>query len=1510
MQRMFLKLNNLCARGKGLFMIGLTGLILLACSSFNSGLSDNNNALAENTLVIEPAAEIPVLDGKATTTGIYIHNYSDFTIQNIQYNTLALNGTQRVVFPSDNGCSAIAAHSSCLLPITTPALKTAGSAGSTLLIAHFNEQQTKQLLNYRYVASHDFHGVSFSGGIALSATSNFEGQYATAFVFGGNHQAFKHVGFYADNNSISFLNNLELGRMDIASDTVMPLEINVARNTTSNNISVTPYVEEEINYRSLQNSLQLRQAVDNYRTQHQLTAANLLQISIAPTRQANLLMSNLPVMNNGSESSITMTIFNNGVVTATGIGLSPSNSDVTVATAASNPCGTSLAAGASCNFKLNLQNTTGNSSSLLTLTYNNGANSAQATQIAYIANNPVYPMVITTYPTGAIQGNVYESGDIQITISNNGGAPLESLTFAIYNSASLAGNTFTIKSNTCSGKISSGASCYVVVHEVLGAAAGTGIIYLQTSGSYNGNNYYFVGKSLQDTVLNPLQYITSSTPSESQTNVNTTTALTLNFNTAMSPTTLNTTNIWLQKVSDGSKVLLTFQGVTNSNQTVTFIQTSGKLSDMSDYQVMINPSAILSSINVPMGVESSRVAVSFTTGDYSAPEIVNYQPNNGSTLQSRLSTVRIAFNESMAVNTLNTTNLMIEKASGTAVTGYTADWDGSEFSIYLNHIGFESTTTYKVYLNESKITDASINNNALGTPSKFLLSSFTTSSVFLPTISSTYPLNGATGVGTASQIQIYFSQTMDTSTINNTTIQLKRMIDGAILPMGNESFNYQANRVTFTPTAPLDPNLIYQIIIPNTTLIKDTLGNSLDPATVTSGVAGEFRTATGAESFVLFAGSSDFIGTITAGATNYTELVAGNNNYRGITRTYNGTLLALSYTTGNGGTSLRSSSDNGATWTDMTFAAGSLMLTNNRGTGIYCYNLGSPGVCYIPDSQQQNTNVVFKSTNNGTSWSTVTATFGAASAPIREFFCLSVNTCYGRNSTMGVWFSNSGNFNLTAISNPSGYYSSFAGNFLYDTSRLVLLAWNSNDTKMHYFMNTSPSSSNSFSDQGAFGNTNDYIGGIASISGGTSGPFQGVAMGGVNRQYYTANMGAITQGTVTGNFNAEPTSVGCRNGSIDPYPSCLAASADADSSTLYLIGGSSGTTGKMTSYSGGNVPTDIVQFAGTKNTATSDKRWVGVGPNGLIVYNADSTLSNWTTVSPQKAPSTVADIACTAPASCVRIAKPNGATTQWLQYSSDSGVTWTNSDFSTTGSWLTQVVAVAASTFIAVGPTQTLRSTDGGVTWTAVNTYTSAVSSIACYQTNCLLVQNGTNKPAYKSTDSGVTWTTTTVPNADNTSYNALYCWGNVCFLVKTGSQTAFQRSTDFGTSWSTVNYPSSVAHTVYDFSCVGKICLAAGYNGSTYKGSIMRSTDYGATWSEVSSSNVQISGSYTNASDAYWDNVECIEAYCWATKKSDLRAVYNTPIYSTDYGASWSRLTPLKSPLGASLRVVKNFGS
>ena len=115
-----------------------------------------------------------------------------------------------------------------------------------------------------------------------------------------------------------------------------------------------------------------------------------------------------------------------------------------------------------------------------------------------------------------------------------------------------------------------------------------------------------------------------------------------------------------------------------------------------------------------MGIESSKVAVNFTTGDYTAPEIVNYQPNNGSTLQSRLSTVRIAFNESMAVNTLNTTNLMIEKASGTAVTGYTADWDGSEFSIYLNHIAFESTTTYKVYLNESQIADASINANKLG----------------------------------------------------------------------------------------------------------------------------------------------------------------------------------------------------------------------------------------------------------------------------------------------------------------------------------------------------------------------------------------------------------------------------------------------------------------------------------------------------------------------------------------------------------------------------------------------------------------------------------------------------------------------------------------------------------------------------------------------------------------------------------------------------------------------------
>ncbi|MDO8132332.1 MAG: Ig-like domain-containing protein, partial [Candidatus Brocadiales bacterium] len=73
-----------------------------------------------------------------------------------------------------------------------------------------------------------------------------------------------------------------------------------------------------------------------------------------------------------------------------------------------------------------------------------------------------------------------------------------------------------------------------------------------------------------------------------------------------------------------------------------------------------------------------------------------------------------------------------------------------------------------------------------------------------PTVISTSPVNGATGVAINSTITATFSETMQSSTINTDTFTVS---DGSINISGTVS--YSGTTATFTPSANLDFNTIY-----------------------------------------------------------------------------------------------------------------------------------------------------------------------------------------------------------------------------------------------------------------------------------------------------------------------------------------------------------------------------------------------------------------------------------------------------------------------------------------------------------------------------------------------------------------------------------------------------------------------------------------------------------------------------------------------------------------------------
>jgi hypothetical protein len=99
-----------------------------------------------------------------------------------------------------------------------------------------------------------------------------------------------------------------------------------------------------------------------------------------------------------------------------------------------------------------------------------------------------------------------------------------------------------------------------------------------------------------------------------------------------------------------------------------------------------------------------------------------------------------------------------------------------------------------------------------------------------PTVISTVPANGATGVVVTASISAEFSKSMNASTFTTSTFTLNNGVTGTV------SYDSTANTATFTPTAPLAPNTTFTATI--TTGVQDLAGNHMSAILVWSFTTG------------------------------------------------------------------------------------------------------------------------------------------------------------------------------------------------------------------------------------------------------------------------------------------------------------------------------------------------------------------------------------------------------------------------------------------------------------------------------------------------------------------------------------------------------------------------------------------------------------------------------------------------------------------------------------------------
>lgn len=220
------------------------------------------------------------------------------------------------------------------------------------------------------------------------------------------------------------------------------------------------------------------------------------------------------------------------------------------------------------------------------------------------------------------------------------------------------------------------------------------------------------------------------------------------------------------------------------------------------------------------------LSVAVNSADATAPTLSSSSPSDDATGVAVDANIELTFSENIAAGTGNIT---LYDSSDTAIEAFdvtTADVTISGAKATINpSSNLSSSTTYYVQVDATAIDDAAGNSFA-GISDKTTLN-FTTADVSAPTLSSSSPSDDATGVAVDANIELTFSEAVDTET---GTIVIKKVSDGSTV----ESFDVATSTaisgsgtttITINPTYDLAGSTAYYIEIASTAF-DDAAGNS------------------------------------------------------------------------------------------------------------------------------------------------------------------------------------------------------------------------------------------------------------------------------------------------------------------------------------------------------------------------------------------------------------------------------------------------------------------------------------------------------------------------------------------------------------------------------------------------------------------------------------------------------------------------------------------------------------
>lgn len=282
--------------------------------------------------------------------------------------------------------------------------------------------------------------------------------------------------------------------------------------------------------------------------------------------------------------------------------------------------------------------------------------------------------------------------------------------------------------------------------------------------------------------------VTNTSPLNGAINVPLDQLITVSFNEEMNPETINQTSFTLNGTSQLAGV------ITYSGMTATFTP-SALLAPNTTYSARLTRMVK----DLTGNALQTETTWTFSTGLTITPMVSSTDPDNNANNVVLNKVISVNFNMPMKASTINTTTYTLKQGT-TPVLG-TVSYGGNT-AVFVPNTPLTTNTVYTATVAKS-VTN--LDNTTLIADYTW---KFTTGTIVAPTVTSTDPINGTTGVSLNKMITANFSMVMDPLTMNTTTFTVKQgntPITGTV--------TYTGSTATFTPTANLPEGKLYTATI-------------------------------------------------------------------------------------------------------------------------------------------------------------------------------------------------------------------------------------------------------------------------------------------------------------------------------------------------------------------------------------------------------------------------------------------------------------------------------------------------------------------------------------------------------------------------------------------------------------------------------------------------------------------------------------------------------------------------